>query len=149
MKRYLLILSCSQRKRRDPGLLPAIERYDGVNFRVLRKLRREDAWPDNLEVLIVSAKYGLLKENDDIEYYEQKMTGERAIELQDSVGGKLGAIVRDKGYQEIFVNLGKGYLPVLGDCEALADMKVVYASGGIGHKMAQMRKWILKRGHIQ
>jgi hypothetical protein len=35
--RYLLILACSQRKRPDPGLLPAIERYDGVNFRIFEK----------------------------------------------------------------------------------------------------------------
>ncbi|MFN8458221.1 MAG: hypothetical protein U0401_26815 [Anaerolineae bacterium] len=28
----LLILACSQRKRPDPGLLPAIERYDGGSF---------------------------------------------------------------------------------------------------------------------
>lgn len=145
MKRYLLILSCSQRKRRDPGLLPAIERYDGVNFRVLRKLKREDVWLDNLDVLIISAKYGLLKDSDDIEYYEQKMTRERAIELQDSVNRKLCAILRDKEYQEIFVNLGKSYLPVLGNGEALADRKVIYASGGIGRKMAQMREWIVTR----
>ena len=26
--RYLLIISCSQRKRPDPKLLPALERYD-------------------------------------------------------------------------------------------------------------------------
>jgi len=31
----LLILSCSQRKRPDSGLLPAIERYDGPVFRVV------------------------------------------------------------------------------------------------------------------
>ena len=34
--RLLLIMSCSQRKRPDLGLLPAIERYDGGHFRVLR-----------------------------------------------------------------------------------------------------------------
>jgi len=145
MRRYLLILSCSQRKRKDPGFLPAIERYDGVNFRVLRKLKREDVWPDNLDVLIISAKYGLLKDSDGIEYYEQKMTRERAIELQDSASEKLCAILRDKEYREIFVNLGKSYLPVLGNGEALSDTKVIYASGGIGRKMAQMREWIVTR----
>lgn len=34
MSKRLLILACSQRKRPDPGLLPAIERYDGPQFQV-------------------------------------------------------------------------------------------------------------------
>ena len=76
--RYLLIVACSQRKRSDPGLLPAIERYDGVNFRVLRKARREGYWPENLDVLILSAKYGLLKPDTLIEDYDSRMTQERA-----------------------------------------------------------------------
>src|SRR5262245_4306372 len=45
---YLLIMACSQRKRSEPNLLPAIERYDGVHFRVLRKAQREGYWPANL-----------------------------------------------------------------------------------------------------
>ena len=36
----LLILSCSQRKRPDRVLLPALERYDGPVFRMLRKFLR-------------------------------------------------------------------------------------------------------------
>src|SRR5436305_3237505 len=50
----VLILSCSQRKRLDFGLLPAIERYDGGHFRVLRKARREGYWPEAMDVLILS-----------------------------------------------------------------------------------------------
>jgi hypothetical protein len=37
----MLILACSRRKRPDEGLLPAIERYDGPAFRVLRRFLRE------------------------------------------------------------------------------------------------------------
>ena len=47
---YLLIVTCSQRKRSDPELLPALERYDGIFFRIIRKARREGNWPDNLDV---------------------------------------------------------------------------------------------------
>jgi hypothetical protein len=60
-RRYLLILGCSQRKRPDSGLLPAIERYDGVNFRILQKAKREEYLPENLDILILSAKYGLIE----------------------------------------------------------------------------------------
>ncbi len=53
--RSLLVLSCSQRKRPDSSLLPAIERYDGGNHRLLRKAKREGHWPESLDVLILSA----------------------------------------------------------------------------------------------
>jgi hypothetical protein len=58
---YLLIVTCSQRKRSDLELLPALERYDGIFFRILRKALREGHWSGTLEVLIISAKYGLLE----------------------------------------------------------------------------------------
>ena len=37
MKNYLLIISCSQRKRQDPESSAAIEVYDGQTYRMLRK----------------------------------------------------------------------------------------------------------------
>ena len=55
----MLILACSRRKRPDDGLLPAIERYDGPAFRVLRRYLRERpaGAPD---VFILSAEHGLI-----------------------------------------------------------------------------------------
>ncbi|MBI1879340.1 MAG: hypothetical protein HYR94_14175 [Chloroflexi bacterium] len=38
--RYLLIMACSHRKRPDPGLLPAMERYDGHNCPNVTKMKR-------------------------------------------------------------------------------------------------------------
>ncbi len=53
----LLIVTCSQRKNPTLGLLPAIDRYDGPAFLVLRKYLREGVG-DAPRVLILSAKYG-------------------------------------------------------------------------------------------
>ena len=142
--RYLLIVGCSQRKRPDPGLLPAIERYDGVNFRVLRKAQREGYWPKNLEVLIVSAKYGLISAESLIENYDQKMTRARALALRSEVGADLDFYFQKKLYSEVFVNLGKLYMITLALSKGLAtlDGRVRYATGGIGGKMSQMKKWL-------
>lgn len=144
--RYLLIIGCSQRKRPDPGLLPAIERYDGVNFRVLRKARRERYWPENLDVLILSAKYGLLEPETEIEDYDLKMTRQRAIELQPLIAPELVGRVEAASYAEIFVNLGKNYLSALAGWEESLeqDTTVVYASGGIGQRAAQMHQWLIE-----
>lgn len=143
--RYLLLVACSQRKRTDPEPLPAIDRYDGVNFRMIRKLRRQGELPTNLDILIISAKYGLLRGDDPITWYDQRMTRQRALELQASTSNNLDSILRTAAYQEIFVNLGKDYMPALKNSEAFMNTKVTYAAGGIGRRMAQLRTWLLSR----
>ena len=60
-KRRLLILSCSQRKRETQEPLPAIERYNGPLFFVLRRFLREcPRQARQLDVYILSAAYGLI-----------------------------------------------------------------------------------------
>lgn len=142
--RYLLIVACSQRKRSDPGLLPAIERYDGVNFRVLKKAQREGYWPESMDLLILSAKYGLLKPNTLIEDYDLRMTRKQAIALQAQVSADLDANLERTPYSEVFINLGKVYMAALGLSKELTtlDKRVHYATGGIGEKMSQMKKWL-------
>ncbi|ODS40273.1 MAG: hypothetical protein A7315_09070 [Candidatus Altiarchaeales archaeon WOR_SM1_79] len=140
MKR-LLILSCSNTKKKSKDLLPAIERYDGINYRVIKKLQREGNFPDELDIGIISAKYGFLTPDIPIEYYDQKMTRKRALELQPEVSSELNEFLQNNGYSKIFVNLGKEYRLLLNgfDNAVSAD----YAEGSIGQKASQMKKWIL------
>ena len=77
----LLIISCSQRKIEFPEPLAAINRYDGPAYRTLRKLEREGRFPENLDIVIISAKYGLLHYEQLIENYDQRMTPERASRI--------------------------------------------------------------------
>ena len=70
---HLLIMGCSDRKRTATGRLPALDLYDGVNFRVLRTFLNEHGWPPGLCIKIVSAKYGLLDATDLIETYDQRL----------------------------------------------------------------------------
>lgn len=52
----LMILACSQRKRPDPGRIPAIDRYDGPLWQTLRTIDRDGA---NAQVAVLSAGFGL------------------------------------------------------------------------------------------
>src|SRR5205809_655479 len=80
----LLVLSCSLKKRADPGVLPAIERYDGPCFRVLRRYLRGSpaAVP---EVRLLSAEYGLLRPDELLPVYDRRMTASRSRELAAQV----------------------------------------------------------------
>lgn len=143
MGRRLLIVSCSERKRNDPNPLPALDRYDGVNFRVIKKAMREGRWPQNLDLLILSAEYGLTDPDQPIRPYDRRMTPQRATELADKVAGVLRRRLSHITYDEIFVNAGKNYLPALKILQEIDDARVVrYAEGGIGQKMAAMKRWI-------
>jgi cytoplasmic iron level regulating protein YaaA (DUF328/UPF0246 family) len=144
--RHLLIVACSQRKRQDPGGLPAIERYDGVSFRVLRKAQREGYWPENLDVLILSAKYGLIDAFTPIANYEQRMTCERANQLKTQVRRVLEEYVERSTYREVYVDLGQDYTPALQDLEQLLTISsVTYAKGRIGERLSHLKKWIVSK----
>jgi len=121
-----------------------MERYDGVNFRVLRKACREGYYPENLDVLILSAKYGLVEPHALIEYYEFPMTLKRALAQQPEVAARLDACLAQTDYCEVFVNMGQTYVVALAQSRELHRQaeKVRYATGRIGEKMSQMKKWL-------
>lgn len=146
----LLILGCSAAKRHDAGLMPAVERYDGPAFRVLRKARREGVIDEDTRVRILSAKYGLISELEEIEDYDQVMTPARAAELVGPVSAHLRWWLRQHPEcKDVFVNVGSAYRSVL--VAVLVDLTehcrkngihVTMASGGIGMRCAEMKAWL-------
>ena len=140
---YLLIISCSQRKLDTSDTLAAIDRYDGMTYRILRKMRREGWTPDNLDVLILSAKYGLMPAGAPAENYDQKMTNARADELRESVQETLKTYIdtREGGFEQVFINLGKAYMRTLEGFH-WGLVSTMEASGRIGLKNSQMKAWL-------
>src|SRR5215470_13512910 len=136
---YLLIVTCSQRKRSDPGLLPAFERYDGIFFRILRKALREGHWSDTLDVVIISAKYGLLELDTVIENYDLRMTVGQAKQLQPVVTPLLIKRVTASAYAEIFLNVGNIYYSPVVFChcrrqrDTLRPYSILWVKGQMSH----------------
>lgn len=143
--RYLLIMACSQRKRPAPSLLPAIERYDGPTFQVLRKflLERpsEAQW---IDTFILSAKFGLIPANHPIPNYDCRMSQQRAQELQAKVVHNFGKILQATSYNELFINLGQNYWQALAGYERLMPpyTRVIIAQGSQGGRQAALRRWL-------
>ena len=139
--RYLLLISCSQRKRLNPDSRAAIDVYDGPVYRTLRKMQRERAVPTNLDVFIISAKYGLIACQKPIDSYDQKMTPERANELANEVQERLKAHIRIRAYNQVFINLGKTYMLTL-DGFQWGLVSTLEASGGIGQRVSQTKAFL-------
>jgi uncharacterized protein DUF6884 len=143
--RSLLILGCSTRKRPTTEMLPAIERYDGPLYRVLRKALREGTAPQALDILIISARYGLLRATDRVECYDQRMTRGQAAQMRGEIGLRIVAELSGKTYSQAHISLGSHYLAALGGVEQVSRYvgQVSLASGGIGQRQAQLRDWLL------
>jgi len=143
---WLLLISCSASKRQDGGLLPAMERYTGIVYDLVRQARREGAWPAGVRVQIVSAEYGLIDENFLLPFYDRLMTEERGRELQPTVGARLDALLRKTPVQEVYINMGKNYRLTLAASHEITRLckegRVRVAPGGIGVKRKSTREWL-------
>lgn len=143
----LLILSCSQKKITNPNPLPAIERYDGPSYKVLRKIMNGSNYNNSLDIAIISAKYGLLQPDENIEDYDLKMNKQIAESINNAVAQKLKKQILNKKYENIFINIGSDYtLAVDGFNKNLPkNIKILYANGRIGERLSQMKKWLEER----
>ena len=150
MSRYLLIISCSRSKDKTKDKLPAIKRYTGVYYKILNKLKKEEKLCRDLDIIIISAKYGFLRANDLIDYYDQKMDKRRAELLNKQIISNFKEYFKNKSYKEIFVNLGKEYMTAIKGFEKFipSSTKIIVAKGGIGKKIKQMKNWLISINKI-
>lgn len=140
----LLIIPCSQRKTDYPEPQPAIQRYDGPLYQMLRKLMSEGNWPNSLHLLILSARYGLIYPEHAIKPYDVKMTPQIATDLQPTVRQRLEARLYFIDYTDILINLGQTYQIALETTTALHQHpSVTFLQGRIGERMSATKAWIL------
>ena len=139
----LLLLNCSQRKKFDERLLPAIERYDGPAYHVLRRYLKQNPNP-SVDVKILSAKYGLISADDYLPYYDCRLTKGQAQELRHQVITELETILNRKSYTNLLICLGKEYLEVICDHETIIpdSLSVQVATGGMGRKLSVLYNWL-------
>ncbi|MCS7272596.1 MAG: hypothetical protein NZ550_00415 [Fimbriimonadales bacterium] len=142
----LLVLACSARKRKDAELLPAIERYDGIFYRVLRRWWQHAPASERriLDILILSAEFGLIEAQTLIPYYDRKMTPKRADELAPKLIATLQKRAQTVDYQEVLLAMGSVYLRALTPVEQWLPHSILLkrTSGGIGTQAAQLRAWL-------
>lgn len=145
MKKSLLIISCSGSKDKTPGLMPAIIRYKGSPYPILHKAIRDNYFPNNLDILIISAKYGLLRSGELIPDYDQEMEPGRAVELRPSIQEKLASFLEGKDYEKLFNGLWKAYNETLEGFDLERHFGyVIPVETNRGKKIAQLKVWIIE-----
>jgi hypothetical protein len=141
LPRRLLLVSCSAKKNTVAGSVPAWHLYDGVAYRVLKRALRADEWPEDLDIVILSAKYGLIEPDAVIETYDEIMTPDRAQRIQHVVHGKLARLVESRPYEQLLVFAGQDYLRALRLSPIWLPRRLIVeiAGGGIGRKLHWLR----------
>ncbi len=142
----LLLISCSQRKRRDPGLLPAINRYDGPAFQVLRRYLRTPRHPQ-LQVYVLSAEFGVISSHTPIPYYNRRMTIERARHLREKNTEMLESILGQQQCMELFICASMAYQEAVDQSSLECLLPVRLAARGQGPKLASLHRWLRERSN--
>jgi len=136
----LLIQSCSATKQDIEKPVQAIDLYDGYFFSIIKKAVRAGRFQPGLDIIIISAKHGVVEPDEEIGYYDRRMDTERAEELNDEVVNTIASHVTENGYEKVWINLGKDYLPAVDGVEDAVDVPVDYIEGcGIGMKGKQLK----------
>lgn len=143
----LLIVACSRRKKPAKEQMPAIERYDGPAFRVLRKFLREQEGPVPT-ILILSGKYGLIEADASIRNYEFRMTPATAEQLRPTVLRRLRKVLRAGPIRSVGVCLGRDYRQAVKGLEDQLPKgaTVEVLGGGLGHRLTRLREWLNRPG---
>lgn len=145
-KKKLLILGSSYRRKSDPEPMPAIERYDGVFYRVARKyLPKKNIevtiLTDDLQLISGSKKIlytpptpwaGSTKINYNSDYIEKRLISNKEL---------LRKMCRDEDFDEIFVAIGIIYRRALPNFDEF-NCKVILPRGGLGPTAKSLKEWL-------
>ncbi len=139
----LLVQSCSDTKNQVTEPTRALDVYDGYFFRILKKAIREDSFRSDIDICIISAKYGLIDAEDAITTYDRRMTKARAEELRESVTNAIHNRVEEQKYSQVVLNLGKEYLRAVENLSEQSNVDVSTIEGsGIGSKGKKLKQFV-------
>lgn len=143
----LLVIACSRRKALGVRRARAWDLYDGRVFQVLKKaLRGAPEWQQRIDVLIVSARHGILRPNRVITTYDERITPALVREQGARWARELREAVAGCCYRAVHINLGRHYCRALPDLRGLfPKARIGWAVGGIGTRNAQTRCWVLRQ----
>jgi len=124
--RKLLIVSCSADKCPNPGDMEAFDRYTGDMYKSIKKIGVPE---ENVDLAIMSAKYGLIRRDTKIPNYNVKMDKEIAGNLLNDPTQVARIKNTVEGYDEVVVegsNLYKGVIKEAAGDAPLRDFKIDY-----------------------
>jgi hypothetical protein len=143
LPRSLVILGCSQRKKQTSRLIPAIDRYDGPAFQVLRKHARDNP-ETSPDTFVLSGRFGLIAGQFPIPRYDRRLKQDDHTVLREQVQKQLKRTLDECRPERLFVSVGSRYWPLLEEplSRDVAAESLTVASGSIGGRASQFAHWL-------
>ncbi|MFW9997782.1 MAG: DUF6884 domain-containing protein, partial [Candidatus Odinarchaeota archaeon] len=139
----LLLVACSATKDETDQELPALLRYAGMTYFLIKALLINRRWP-KVDLLIVSAKHGLLHPLDTIAYYDYRLTENRLEKARQEIREQVVAH-GFKHYSECFLNLPDLYLQAIEPIKTRLSENCLIACTGTGRpheRNTKMIQWL-------
>ena len=115
-------------------------------YRVVKRLQRLGRYPEDVDLLIVSAKYGIIRPDQPIPAYDLRMTPERAMEQAGQNRTFLTGFLKSSSYSEVFISAGKDYLLAIEPSAAWCGaVNVTVNMGRIGCQLKKLKGWLLQQ----
>jgi len=104
---------------------------------------RNDTENADIDIRILSAKYGIIEPKESIRTYDQRMNETRADELQQSVHNDLRQLILENDYDKVVINAGKEYRKALNGFDDELDVDTYEITGnGIGFKGRSLKQFL-------
>lgn len=148
MPKRLLILGPSFRRNKSNEVLSALERYDGIYFRVARKYLSQ---VQNVDVVVMVDDLTLVEGASSLRYVPSKgnVWGRQSFhkDILEKARDRNEAFLRRKlnggKYSKVFIAMGKKHANALPDLSRY-NVKVIFPThGGLGPKAKALKEWFL------
>lgn len=138
-----LILGCSKRKKQTTRLLPAVDRYDGPLFQILRRHLHEEPQL-RAATFILSAKFGLIPADFMIPRYDCRLSIANKPVIHGKITNQLTGALEQIQPDSIFVSIGADYWQLLDEAllQEIGTDNVTVATGSIGGRASQFANWL-------
>ena len=144
----LLILGPSYRRNASPEPLPAMERYDGLFYRIIKR-NMNKVREKGIDIFIITEDLELVTPETKLPYKPPVGNKWRTLppttrdpEKVEKLRSQILEIVRNRKYDEIFIALNKHYQALLPDLTPYTK-KVITSSKGLGSKAKELKEWLI------
>ena len=139
----LLVQSCSKSKKQTSEPISALDLYSGYFFKIIKKSRREGAVNSDIDLCILSAKYGFVKPDEKIATYDRRMDVQRATELGPTMRQELREHISEIGYDRVVINAGREYRKAIDGFDSDLHVNTYHVCGdGLGLKGRSLKKFL-------
>ena len=148
MERRLLIISCSKSKKKEPKYekIPAIERYTGKIFTLITDLIKDEHFPEDLDIRILTKfeEYPLINLKFGMIWYEIEMDDAIANKLKPLVIKELKTIIENNNYKEVTFNLGPNFTIIVEGIENELDksIEIIKMYGNYDERIKKLKEWL-------